>query len=293
LTGIPFSFTARARDIFTLDRALVDKVRDAAFIRSETRYNITYLHEVCSADTSKIHLTYNGLPLKEHPEADVVMKPPIRLSAMGRFVRKKGYDYLLEGMRIIKDSGLAFRLTLAGDGPALGRLQRLVRVLGLWDRVSFPGFLPYDRVSELFRSTDIFLMPSVVHPSGDRDGIPTVILEALAHRVPVIASDVSGISEVVEDRITGLLIGQKDPQSIAAAVWELAHDRQKAVEMAEQGRSRVLRQFDPETNHRRVLELYRQCLVRGDAGFRTTLRGGTTPNCAKLGPSSFNANPVQ
>ena len=258
LTGIPFSFTARARDLFTADSVLGEKIRDAAFIRSETSYNIDYMASVFGADRRKIHVTYNGIPLKQHDEAPVPMQPPYRLSALGRFVGKKGYDHLIVACKIMKDADLDFRLTLAGDGPMRHKLHALVRRLGLNDRVQFPGFLSYDNVPALFRGTDIFLMPSVVRSSGDRDGIPTVILEALAYRLPVISTDVSGISEVIEDRVTGLLVPQKDPQAIADAVSQLVHDRARALQMARQGRARALKQFDAETNHKRVLELYCQ-----------------------------------
>ncbi len=269
LTGIPFSFTVRARDLFTADSVLGEKIRDAAFIRSETRYNIDYIARVFGADIGKIHLTYNGIPLQEHGQAPVPMQPPYRLSSLGRFVEKKGYQYLITACKIMKDSGLDFRLSLAGDGPMRHKLQRRVRSLGLSDNVRFPGFLTYDRVSSLFQSTDIFLMPSVVLSSGDRDGIPTVVVEALAHKLPVIATNVSGISEVIEDRVTGLLIPPENPQAIADAVSELAWDRGNALQMAEQGRARALRQFDAKTNHRKVLELYRRYLGRGEIAAET------------------------
>jgi glycosyltransferase involved in cell wall biosynthesis len=113
-------------------------------------------------------------------------------------------------------------------------------------------------VSDLLFSTDIFLMPSIVHSSGDRDGIPNVIMEALMHRVPVIATAVSGIPEVIEDGVTGLLIPQKDPFAISRTVLGLVKDRASAVEMAERGRSKVTEQFDPEKNCRKVLLLYQQ-----------------------------------
>ncbi len=256
LTGIPFSFTARAWDIYPPDGALAEKIRAAAFVRSETRTNIPYLGGFVGGDTSKIYLTYNGVPLEAHQEAPAAMNPPYRLLALGRFVGKKGYDFLLHSCKILADSGLDFRLTLAGDGPRTRQLKRLAHRLGISERVSFPGFVRYDKVSDLFSSTDIFVMPSVVHSSGDRDGIPTVIMEALMHRVPVIATDVSGIGEVIEDGHTGLLIPEKDPRAIALAVEKMAGDRKSALEMAEQGRTRVLEQFDPERNHRKVLELY-------------------------------------
>lgn len=256
LTGLPYTFTARAWDIYPPDGALKEKIREAAFVRSETRTNIGYLARLAECDESKIHLTYNGLPLKAQGEAPVPMRPPYRLLALGRMVGKKGYDYLLQAGKMLADSGLDFRLTLAGDGPLLPRLKRLAGELGLAARVSFPGFVTYDRVPELFQDSDVFVMPSVVHSSGDRDGIPTVIMEALAHRLPVVATDVSGISEVIRDRVTGLLIPEKDPAAIAGAVLRMTADRQAALDMADRGRAQVREQFDPERCHRRVLDLY-------------------------------------
>jgi glycosyltransferase involved in cell wall biosynthesis len=97
-----------------------------------------------------------------------------------------------------------------------------------------------------------------VHSNGDRDGIPTVIMESLMHRVPVIATDVSGIPEVIEDRVTGLLIPERDSAAIAEAVRTMIADRDSAIGMAERGRSKVQEQFDPDKNHRKVLELYQR-----------------------------------
>ena len=128
--------------------------------------------------------------------------------------------------------------------------------LGLKSRVSFPGFIPYNQVSRLLAGADIFVMPCVVHSSSDRDGIPNVIMEALAHRLPVVASDVAGISEVIRDRETGLLVPQQDPAALAAAIETLAADRQAALALAERGRELVLRNFDTDENHRKLLALF-------------------------------------
>jgi len=258
LSGIPFSFTARAWDIFPPDKGLKDKIRDAAFVRCETGYNVRYLGDLMGGDTSKLHLTYNGVPLQPKTDATVSMTAPYRLLALGRFVGKKGYDYLLRGCRIVRDRGVEFRLTLAGDGPKARGLKKLAGQLGIDDWVEFPGFVPYDRVTELFGASDVFLMPSVVDRSGDRDGIPTVIMEALMHRVPVIATDVSGISEVIENRRTGLLIPEKDANAIADAIMEMISSRDRALDLAETGRIKVKAQFDPETCHRKALTLFQE-----------------------------------
>jgi glycosyltransferase involved in cell wall biosynthesis len=256
LTGIPFSFTARAWDIYPPDGALKDKIQDATLVRSEIKTNLEYLRGFVDSDREKILVTYNGVPLEPVRDAEVAMKAPFRLTALGRFVGKKGYDFLIQACRILKDQGVEFNLTLAGDGPRGIQLKHLARKLDVADRVDFPGFVQYDKVSDLLDSTDIFLMPSIVHSSGDRDGIPTVIMEALMHRVPVVATDVSGIGELIEDADTGLLIPEKDSQAIASAVLRMAGDREAAIQMAERGRAKVLDQFNPDKNHKRVFDLY-------------------------------------
>jgi glycosyltransferase involved in cell wall biosynthesis len=222
--------------------------------------NIKYLSAFSGMGSDKMYLTYNGVPLKAVRQAPVGMQQPYKLLALGRFVGKKGYDFLLRGCKILKDRGIAFHLTLAGDGPRKIQLKRLSSNLGLRDNVSFPGFMSYDQVSDLFYSSDIFLMPSVIHSSGDRDGIPTVLMEALTHRVPVIATDVSGIGELVEDGVTGLLIPEKNPEAIAEGVMRMIADRQGAIQMAERGQEKVLQQFNPEINHKRVFELYQSLI---------------------------------
>jgi colanic acid/amylovoran biosynthesis glycosyltransferase len=256
LTGIPFSFSARAGDIYPPDGALAEKIRDAAFVRTNNRANLSYLAGLAGGEISKFHLVYNGVSLKEGRVAPASMAPPIRILAMGRFVRTKGYDVLLHAAKMLEAMGLDFQLTLAGSGPRGLQLKYLAWKLGLRPRVSFPGFMPYDRVPDLFSAADVFVMPCVVHASSDRDGIPNVIMEALLHRLPVVASDVSGIGEVIRDRETGLLVPQKDAAALAAAINTMAADRPAAIEMAEKGRDLVFRQFDSDANHRQMLALF-------------------------------------
>ena len=256
LTGRPFSFTARAWDIYPPDGLIRDKIRDAALVRTETAANVRHLSTFADGNLDKFHVTYNGVPLNDCREAAVAMRPPYNLLAVGRFVRKKGFDQLVRAAKILADAGIDFRLTIAGDGLLGWQLKKLVRRLGLTERVLFPGFVPHDEIAALFAASDIFLMPCVVAPSSDRDGLPTVILEALMHRIPVVTTAVSGIPELIEDGKTGLLVPERDPVAIAAAVQRLIADRDEALALAERGRAQVREQFDPERNHRRVFELY-------------------------------------
>ncbi len=256
LTGIPFSFSARAGDIYPADGALAEKIQAAAFIRINNRANLSYLADRAAGEPGKIHLIYNGIGIKDGLLAPVPMTPPLQIMALGRFVRTKGFDVLLQAAQILASRGVDFRLTLAGSGPRGVLWKSLAFRLGLKSRVSFPGFIPYNQVSRLLAGADIFVMPCVVHSSSDRDGIPNVIMEALAHRLPVVASDVAGISEVIRDRETGLLVPQQDPAALAAAIETLAADRQAALALAERGRELVLRNFDTDANHRKLLALF-------------------------------------
>jgi len=256
LTGIPFSFSARAGDIFPPDGALAEKIRAASFIRTNNQANISYLAGLAGEERSKFRLVYNGVSLKDCLPAPAPMAPPVQILALGRFARTKGYDVLLRAAKMLEDMGLEFHLTLAGAGLRGAQLKYLAWRLGLGPRVSFPGFIPYDRVSALFAASDVFVMPCVIHSSSDRDGIPNVIMEALLHRLPVVATDVSGISEVIRDRDTGLLVPQKDAVALAVAIKAMVGDRKAALEMAERGRALVFRQFDTEENHRKMLALF-------------------------------------
>jgi glycosyltransferase involved in cell wall biosynthesis len=263
LTGIPFSFTARAGDIYPPDGALKEKIHDAAFVRTNPKVNLDYLLALSGAGREKFVLTYDGYPLETYQDAPVAMQPPYKLLAMGRLVKVKGFPLLLQAAGILADQGVDFHLTLAGAGYMSPYLKGLTRRLGLASRVSFPGFIPHDQVSRWFAAADIFVMPSIIAPSSDRDGIPNVILEALLHRLPTVATDVAGIGEVIRQGDTGFLVPQRDPAALAEAILKLIQDRKSALEMAARGQELVKEQFDPEHCHRQVLQLFQH---HGDGG---------------------------
>ncbi len=259
LTGIPFSFAARAGDIYPPEGALHDKVARAAFVRVNTAANVAYLQQFAGDSPKakdKIKLVYNALTLENRQDAPVSMQAPFRFMAMGRMVRTKGFDVLLDACRVLKDQGLPFRLELVGSGSWEGRLRRQAEQLGLAGLVEFPGFVSFDKVPATLSRADVFVTPSVVHPTGDRDGIPNVIMEAMAQRLPVVATAVAGIPEVVEDGRTGLLVPQRDPQALAKAMAAMAADRARALEMAERARELVLERFDGPTNCRLMATLF-------------------------------------
>jgi len=253
LTGIPFSFSAWAGDVFPPDGALADKIRDAQFVRSTCQTFLPHLQRHAGPPPGKIQVIRNGQDPTRFLPAEPRFAPPIRLLALGRFVAKKGFETALRAAAQLDKEGVDFRLVLAGAGPQDRRLKRLAGKLGIEQHVQFPGFVPRHRTHELFRHCDLFLMPSQIDPHGDRDGIPNVVLEALLHRIPVVATDVGGIPEIIRDGETGRLVPPHDPAALARAVRDMIRDPQQARAMAARGGEQVRREYDLETNARELL----------------------------------------
>lgn len=260
LTGIPYSFSARAGDIYPPEAALATKIRHAAFVRVNTATNVGYLRDLMAGDqgidSEKILNVYNAVTLIPKSDAPVAMAAPVRLMAVGRFVKTKGFDYLLMACGLLKQRGLDFRLTLVGDGAEAGALKSLAQAEGIADKVDFPGFVSHDAVSTLLHEADCFVMPAVVGKNGDRDGIPNVIMEACTHRVPVVATDCSGIGEIIRQGETGHLVSQRDPAALADALHAMCTDRDEALRLAAAAKALVLKLFDQQTNCATLRDLY-------------------------------------
>jgi glycosyltransferase involved in cell wall biosynthesis len=252
LSGIPFSFCAHAQDIYPPDGALLEKLTAAAFIRTENRSNLRYLSGLFPQTADKMVNIYPGAPLDKVRRQAIPDPPPFRLLAVGRFVRKKGFLRLLEACRLLAEQGVDFQLTLAGDGPERPEIVRLVGEYNLAGRVELPGFVAHREVARLLQQAHLFIMPSLVAPSGDRDGIPTVILEAMLHEVPVVATEVSGIPEVVIPGETGWLTPPEDPQALARDMLAALSGPAEARRRAQAGGALVAREFDSKTNYGRL-----------------------------------------
>ena len=266
LSGIPFSFCGHAHDIYPPDGALMEKLRAASFVRTISQANLRHLAELAPEAAGKItHITY-GAPLAASPRPPREGAPPYRLLALGRLVEKKGFPGLLAACQILSEWEVDFRITLAGDGPERRLLQGLVQDHGLRDRVAFPGHVPHNQVPELFHQADLFVMPCKVARRGDRDGLPNVILEAMALEVPVVATDVNGVAEAVHPGETGWLVPPEEPRLLAQAIREALSQPAEARRRAQAGRQLVQRDFDSPTNYARLKALLEEAAGPGAAG---------------------------
>lgn len=258
LTGIPFSMAAIAGDIRPPDGALAEKLTACAFANVAASHNLPYLagFDPEGAASGKHHLIYNIRTAQSEGQADVTMQKPLRLLCVGRLVETKGFQYAIEAVSLLKAQGLDCRLSIAGSGAFEGRLKKLTRDLGLAGAVSFPGFVEHERVPELMRAADIFLMPCCIRKDGKGDGLPTVIMEAMSNGLPVISTAVMGVADVVRHGQTGLLLPERDASALAEAVRHLAENRDEAMAMAARARELIATMFDTEANLSSLARLF-------------------------------------
>jgi len=257
LTGLPFSFTAHAKDIYTSEPdQLARKISKAGFVVTCTKYNARYLSQLRSFNgvRTPIHTIYHGIDLDFFSFGpDPAPPPPYQILSIGRLVPKKGYDDLLNAMKLLDDAGLDFRLTHVGSGELEETIRHMVKDLGLEARVRFLGTLPHGEVISLYRRSHCFALACKVAPNGDRDGIPNVLVEAMAVGLPVVATRVSAIPELVEDRDTGVLVPPENPAAMAHAVMNVLLRPESTRHQVKKAREKVEREFD---NRRCVMQLH-------------------------------------
>jgi colanic acid/amylovoran biosynthesis glycosyltransferase len=250
MAGITYSFTAHAKDIYhesVKSDDLRRKIRDAAFVVTVSDYNLQYLRETFDEVTQNVARIYNGLDLQEFPYI-APSDRPMRLLAVGRLVEKKGFTHLIDAARILVDQGRLFQLDIIGGGEMEGTLRTLIERLHLEEYVNLLGSLPQSEVKRHIQGAAVMAVPCVVGEDGNRDGLPTVLLEAMALGTPCISTDVTGIPEILHDGETGLLVPQRDPQALAAACARLLDDCDLRVRLAANAREMIETQFDIHCN---------------------------------------------
>lgn len=246
LTGIPFSITAHAHDIF-VDRALLRwKLSTAAFVRVISGFNARYLAlRYPEASAGKLRVIHVGVDVRRsagHPAVAEAVQSG-RVLCVAALKPYKGLDVLIRACAVMKAGGLAFTCDVIGDGPLRASLRRAIAEADLDGVVRLLGALPETEVQERIGRASVVVQPSVVARNGQMEGIPVALMEAMAAGVPVVASALSGIPELVVDGETGTLVPPGDPPALAAALGRaLEHPEEARIRVAA-GRARVSRLF--------------------------------------------------
>lgn len=257
-SGVGYTFTAHAKDIFheSVDQERLRRMaRDAAGLVTVSEYNVGHLAGVLGADACPVHKVYNGLDLAMFPFRDGPRNPQLIL-AVGRLVEKKGFDDLLRACAVLKADGREFRCLVVGDGEEREALEELHAHLGLREHVQLLGARSREEVVSLMSEAAVFAAPCVVGRDGNRDGLPTVLLEAMALGTPCVSTPVTGIPEVIQDGVTGLLVPERDPRQLAAAIGRVLDDQRLAVKCAQNGRALMERSFDLTRNAASLRQLF-------------------------------------
>ena len=264
LTGLPFSFTAHAKDIYTSDAGqLARKISRARFVVTCTRHNADHLARIArnSGASTPIHTIYHGIDLDFFSfGAAPTCGRPYRILSVGRLVAKKGYDDLLRALAILDRDGLDFEFTHIGSGELEGEIRRLTGKLNLHHRVRLLGTLAHDQVLAHYRRAHCVALACKVAENGDRDGIPNVLIEAMAVGVPVVSTRVSAIPELVEDGVTGALVDPGRPEAMARSIARILTRTEGRGELLARARKKVEREFDQKRCIQGLFELFSTAL---------------------------------
>lgn len=263
LAGIGYSFTAHAKDIYHEYDEPVEldlKLRDAAAAVTVSDYNLAYLRERFGTDADKVVRIYNGLNLERFAYAPPAA-PQGEILAVGRLIEKKGFDVLIEAMRLLRAEGRDATCRIIGAGDDGPRLAAQIAAAGLADAVRLDGPRPQVEVMAALRAASMLACPCVVGEDGNRDGLPTVLLEAMALGTPCVATDVTGIPELVRNGETGLCVPQRDPQALAAAIAQLLDAPALGQRLSRAGRELIEREFDIARNTTRLRGVFAGALA--------------------------------
>ncbi|MFW6162365.1 MAG: glycosyltransferase family 4 protein [Planctomycetota bacterium] len=249
VAGLPLTLAVHARDVFVEPHLLAAKARDAeAVLACNSAVAERTRQLIAPADRAKVALIHHGIPLDEFPLRDEPPPagdgPPLILG-VGRLVEKKGFVHLVRAVARLRDRDVVVACWLIGEGPERQTLEREIAVLGLDDAVKLMGWMtPAELKMTAYEQASLLAMPSVVARDGDRDGLPNVLLEAAAIGVPLVATDVGALGDLVRDGETGLIARPADPADLARAIQTVLDDPEAAAARALQARAEVEARFD-------------------------------------------------
>jgi glycosyltransferase involved in cell wall biosynthesis len=258
LTGIPYSFAAHSHEIY-MDRTMLgEKIRGSEFFLTISEYNRRLLTNLYGPECAgKMHVVHCGVDTSLFkPRNTARTNERFTILCVASLEIHKGQKYLIEACAELCRRGLDFRCLLVGEGEDRPLLERQIRELGLEQRVQLLGRQPRHWVLELMAEADVLTLQSIMTPSGMSEGVPVSLMEAMASGVPVIASSIRGIPELVEHGRTGLLVSHSDAAALAEALMTIYTSPELARELAVRGREKVIREFDLTANTRAKQELF-------------------------------------
>ncbi len=261
LTGIHYSFTVHAHDIFVERPMLTAKIRSAQFIIAISQFNRNFLaHEAGDWVLNKTHVIHCGIDPQLHTIRSTpgTAKTPFRILCIGSLQPYKGIEFLVEACSRLS---FDFRCQIVGEGNQRRNLETLIQRLHLENKVQLLGAKTQQEVASLLAETDCYVQPSVVQTDGKMEGIPVALMEAMACGLPVISTQISGIPELVKPGITGQLVPQRNAEALADTITHVFEHPSYAQPLAAAGRELVFQEFNMDKTCAAISDLFTQYIT--------------------------------
>lgn len=265
LLKIPYTLTAHAYDIYVNPKAdkLKNIMENAAAVITISEYNKNYLKYDIGVE-NRIDVIRCGINGRKFNPRKTSKKEqhPIKILTVSRFVEKKGIEYLIKSIPLVLKEIPNCEFIVVGSGPLMESLQDLAKRLNVDSVIKFKGDVSDSDLLNYYNDADMFVLPCIVAKNGDRDGIPVAMMEAMALEIPLISTNVSGIPELVEDGISGILVPPKDEKAISEAVIKLCKNEDLRIQMGKKGREIVLEKYNIKNETKKLEVLFEEISLR-------------------------------
>jgi glycosyltransferase involved in cell wall biosynthesis len=262
LTGIPYSFSAHAYDIWHDRLLLREKLREAKFVACCSACGKSELIKQGDvADAQKVRLIHHGIDTRRFKPAAQRPHPDNLILAVGRFESVKGFPLLVEACACLKQMGVPFKCCIVGDGDDKALAESLIRKHHLEDLVRLPGSVPQEQILEYYQRAAVFALPCIPSPDGRHDGIPNVVIEAMATGLPVVSTTIGGVPEVIDHGLTGFLVAPGDAKQLAEQLRAVLDDSSLRQRIGKAARDKVMEHFDNRVTIAPLVELL--CMEAG------------------------------
>lgn len=255
---ISYTFTMHAYDIFVEHpyRDLSNWAACAKKVITISEFNRQYLHTMFDLPLQNIEIVPCSKYFDPLTPVQNYTVAPLRIVSVSRLVEKKGYPYLIKACQILKDRGIVFSCTIHGEGPERETLENLIVTHGLQQDIHLGGALVHHDVIEFIKTGSVFVLPCIRARNNDMDGLPNVLLEAMALEIPTISTDISGIPELIEHGENGVIVPPENPLALAEAILTIHSHPDLAEKIRKNGRKRVLQEFDVQRNVGKLAALF-------------------------------------
>ena len=263
LTGIPYSVSVHAHDIYVDQTMLCEKLGSAVFVRSISDFNKKFLIKICGSGIGpKIQILHCGIDPKNYHSTKRKRKGKFRILSIGSLQPYKGYENLLKACELLKMKNINFSCEIIGGGEQRTSLQKMISDLGIEKSVQFLGRKNETEVAEYLHHANCYVQPSIITRSGKMEGIPVSLMEAMASKLPVIATNISGIPELVEDQRNGFLVPANDEVALAERIFWVYENSEKVDKLRKNGRKKIKKEFNLNKIAPQLKELFHQSMEK-------------------------------